>query len=128
MGRGLYIQSNKNVEEKECLLWGAFTEININSTSFPWLYGPSFGILLSHVSNSCWPWLLFFRKMHQFETAILLYQSSLECKIFVKLKETQLLYFVIKQTKPFPFQRLVRDEKLRELLVSSFFKQFLCLI
>ena len=35
----------------------------------------------------------------------------------MKLKETQLLYLVIKLMKPF----VVRDEKLRELLVSYFF-------
>ena len=31
----------------------------------------------------------FFHKMHLFKEAILLYQSPLECKNFVKLKETQ---------------------------------------
>ena len=42
-----------------------------------------------------------FRKMYLFEEAILLYQSSLERKNLVKLKETQLFYLVIKLTKPF---------------------------
>ena len=38
--------------------------------------------------------------MHQFETAILLYQNSLERKPFLKLKEKQLFYLVIKFSKP----------------------------
>ena len=36
----------------------------------------------------------FFRKMHQFKTATLLYQSSLKHKHFMKLKKTQLFYLV----------------------------------
>ena len=47
----------------------------------------------------------------------MLYQSPLERKKIVKLKETQLSHLVIKLTKP--FARLVRDEKLREVLASS---------
>ena len=49
----------------------------------------------------------FFLKMHQLKAAILLYQSSLERKNFVSLKETQ---------------RLVQYGKLREVSVSSFFR------
>ena len=41
-----------------------------------------------------WQTTHFFWKMHWFEEVILLYQSSLECKNFVKSKETQLFYFV----------------------------------
>ena len=41
-----------------------------------------------------------FQKMHRFGAAILLYQSSLEHKTFVKLKKTQLFYLGIKLTKP----------------------------
>ena len=40
--------------------------------------------------------MIFFRKMHLFKTAVLLYQSSLERKNFVKLKERQLFHSVIK--------------------------------
>ena len=36
-----------------------------------------------------------------FKAAILLYQSSLEHKSFVNLKETQLFILIIKLTKPF---------------------------
>ena len=43
----------------------------------------------------------FFRKIHLFKAAILLYQSSLERKTFVKLKKTKLLHLVIKLTKLF---------------------------
>ena len=42
----------------------------------------------------------FFEKMHLFKVIMLLYQSSLERKNFVKLKEKQLFYLVIKLTKP----------------------------
>ena len=48
---------------------------------------------------------------------MLLYQSSLEHKNFVKLKETQLFYLVIKLQSLSLYQRLVRDEKLREVSV-----------
>ena len=43
----------------------------------------------------------FFRKMHQFKVAILLYQSSLEHNYFVKIKETQLFHLVFELTKPY---------------------------
>ena len=46
----------------------------------------------------------------------------------MKLKKTQLLYLVIKLTKPLVYQRLVRDEKLREVLVSYFFVLIITLI
>ena len=44
---------------------------------------------------------LIFLKMHLSKATILLYQNLHECKNFVNLKETQLLYIVIKQKKPF---------------------------
>ena len=43
----------------------------------------------------------FLKKIHQLKAAIMLYESSLECKNFVNLKETQLFYSVIKWTKLF---------------------------
>ena len=42
-----------------------------------------------------------FRKMRKFKAAILLYQISLQCKNFVKLKNTQLFCLVIKLRKSF---------------------------
>ena len=51
----------------------------------------------------------FFEK---FKGAILLYQSSLEHKVVLKLKKTQLFYLVIKLMKPFA--------TLREVSVSHF--------
>ena len=61
-----------------------------------------------------------FEKMYLFTAAILLYQSSLGPKDFVKLKKSQLLYLVMKLTKPLLHQRLAPDEKLGEVLVSHF--------
>ena len=70
--------------------------------------------------KQCWPVLpglnkrgtsitffdaLFFEKIHKFKAAILLFQSSLECENFLKLKETQVVYLVIKLTKPFACTR-----------------------
>ena len=67
----------------------------------------------------------FFEECTNFKVAILLYQSWLERKNFVNLKKTQLLYLVNKFTKPYEkpkaYQRLVRDEKLREGSVPCFF-------
>ena len=42
---------------------------------------------------------LIFSKMHQFEAAIFLYQSSLKRKNLMKLKDTQLFRLIIKLTK-----------------------------
>ena len=42
----------------------------------------------------------FFEKVTNFYAATLLYQSLLERKSFMNLKETQLFYLVIKLTKP----------------------------
>ena len=39
---------------------------------------------------------IFLKNAHTFKTAILLYQSALERKNFVNLKEAQLFYLVIK--------------------------------
>ena len=46
-----------------------------------------------------------------FKAVILLYQSSLERKNLVKLKETQPFYSVIKLTKPSLYQRLYEIKK-----------------
>ena len=62
-------------------------------------------------------------KMCLFKAAILLYQSSLKCKNFLNLNKTQLFYLVIKLC-----QRLVQDEKLREVSVSSFFNLIITLL
>ena len=59
--------------------------------------------------------------MHQFKAAILLYQSSLERKNFMKLEKTQLFYLVNKLTKPFDV-RLVRDEKIERGIGIIFFR------
>ena len=60
--------------------------------------------------------------MQLFREAILLYLSSLERKRFMKLKKAQLFYLVIKLMKLFLlFQGLIRDDKLREGLVSYCF-------
>ena len=50
---------------------------------------------------------------------MLLYESSLEQKNFMKLKETQLFNLVIKLESLTLFQRSARDERLREVSVSS---------
>ena len=63
----------------------------------------------------------FFRKTHQFKAVILLYQSSLEGTNFVNLEETQLFYSVISERSLSLYQRLARDEKLKEVSVSSIF-------
>ena len=52
---------------------------------------------------------------------MLFYQNSLQRQSFVKLRAAQLLYLVIKLTKTWLYQRLVRDENLREVSVSNFF-------
>ena len=57
----------------------------------------------------------------------MLYQSSLEHKNFVNLKETQFFLSVIK-SKSLLYQRLVRDEKIREVLISSFFELIIKLL
>ena len=56
--------------------------------------------------------------MHQSKAAVLLYLNSMKHKNFMKLKEIQLFYLVIKLMKPLQYQGLVRDEKLREISVS----------
>ena len=65
--------------------------------------------------------------MHLFKAAILLYQSSLKRKT-LKLKERQLFYLVIKLKKTLLYQRLVRDEKLREVWYHSFFELIIMLL
>ena len=59
----------------------------------------------------------FLEKLHLPNETMLLYENLLQRKNFVKLKKTQLFYLGIKLTKL--YQRLVRDEKLREVSVSS---------
>ena len=76
--------------------------------------------------------------MHQFKAAILLYQSSLEGKNFMKLKETQfLLYLVIKLTKPLALatacMKLKNQERYRYsivfvLMLSRIFREALMYI
>ena len=43
--------------------------------------------------------LTIFRKMHFFQAAVLLYQSSLEHKKICKIKRDTIVYLVIKLTK-----------------------------
>ena len=61
----------------------------------------------------------------------MLYQSSLERKNFVKLKETHFCS-VIKLTKPFSVPKakkiIQKNEKLREVSVSSFFDLIIMLL
>ena len=61
--------------------------------------------------------------MHQFKATILLYQSSLERKNFVKLKKTQLFHIVIMLEALCCTKDLFEIEmkKLREVSVSYFF-------
>ena len=69
-----------------------------------------------------------FSKNTPIQATILLYQSSLERKNFVKLTMTQLSYLFIKLTKPFAVTiRLVQDEKQREVSGSYFLMQIVSL-
>ena len=52
----------------------------------------------------------------------------MECKNFMKMKKAPLFYLVIKLMKPLLYQRLVRDEELREVSVSYCFVQRIKLI
>ena len=64
---------------------------------------------------------VFFRKMHQFKAAILLYQSSLERKNFMKLEKTQLFYLFNKLTTPFDVPKACKDEKTKRGICIIFF-------
>ena len=71
----------------------------------------------------------FFEKCSNFKLAILLYQTSLERKNFVKLKRTQLFQLAIKLTKPFALPKACTRRKLkREASVSYFFVQIITLM
>ena len=60
--------------------------------------------------------------MHRFKAAILLYLSSMECKILMKLKKTIVLLSYQVNEAFCCNEGLVRDEKLREVSVSQLFR------
>ena len=60
--------------------------------------------------------------MHQSEAVILLCQSSLERKKFVKLKMTQLFYYVIKLMKPFAVSKACTRRKTKRGIGIIYFR------